>query len=198
MSDYTQDPISDMPTVALVQRSPRVGLSAAVALFIVTIETVAATVGCFGFLYVGWRDEGVIASSLAPTAALLACVGLITLRTMRVLQRLMASGEIMGRLDLLAMVVCAMMHAGLAGALTWLTIVDPVDAKSNVVVIGVAFSAIATAVVLGLSGRAGRLPSDDEVSADARALKARVDEARSDLAATSAPGERITVTAARS
>ncbi len=181
------DPISDMATVALVQRSPRVGLSAAVALFIVTVETVAASFGCFALLYVDWRDEATITSSAATAAAALAGVGLVTLRTMNVLQRLMHQGRVRGRTDLLAMLVCGALHGALGAALVWLTITDPVDARSNVLVVVVAAASFATTVVLGLSGRAGRLPTDDEVMADARDVKSKVEDAASQHLATEKP-----------
>ncbi len=167
----------DSAALALVQQSPRIGISASVALAISTIEYVAAGFGAIGVVLASWRDGALTATTLG-VAAVLASLAFIAFRVSRVLQRLIEHGSISSRLDLAASYACAGLHLGFGAWLTWFTIIDPVDAVSNLVVLAVAAGSVATAAVLVASARAGRLPTDEELSAEAAAVKERIGEKR--------------------
>lgn len=170
-------PDGDSTALALVQRSPRVGISASVALAVTTIEYIAAGFGSVGMLLAGWRDSSLSASTWA-VALVLASIAFVAFRVSQVLQHLVDHGTLSGRLDLVASYSCAGLHLGFGAWLAWFTLVDPVDAVSNLVVLSVAAASAATAGVLVASARTGRLPTDDELSADAAAVKARIEEKR--------------------
>lgn len=88
---------------------------------------------------------------------LLALLGLVLFRSMRVLSRLLEGGNATTKTDLAALLTSAGAHLAFFCAMVWFTISDPVDAKSNVVVLLVAAGGLLTGLVLLSAARSGRL-----------------------------------------